>query len=127
MIARPSIEGWVSSGAERAFHIRTLNVTIESEIDTPKLVQSFSEEAPEEVSRVLIVEDDDITRRILQMRLSKSGYNVETAEDGQVGWEKAQEFRPDIIISDWMMPRMDGTQLAKRVKEHPDFQSTFFI
>ena len=78
-------------------------------------------------SRILVVEDDLHTRTILHKRLKKNGYNVEIAENGLEGWEKVESFRPDIIISDWMMPVMDGHELCTKVKGNEKTRSTFFI
>lgn len=78
-------------------------------------------------SKVLIVEDDEMARRILERRLTKCGYNVEVAEDGEQGWQKVHDFRPDVVLSDWMMPGMDGTELCSKIKSDPDFATIFFI
>lgn len=78
-------------------------------------------------ARLLVVEDDEFTRMILEKRLTKNGYEVITASDGQQGWEMAQEIRPDVIISDWMMPRMDGHELCSKIKSDEDLRSIYFI
>jgi DNA-binding response OmpR family regulator len=78
-------------------------------------------------ARILVVEDDRSTRIILERWLKKHGHAVESAEDGAAGLEMAERLRPDIIISDWMMPKMDGQTLCSRVKADPALHSTYFI
>jgi sigma-B regulation protein RsbU (phosphoserine phosphatase) len=85
------------------------------------------EEAERSAMRILVVEDDAFTLAILQKRLSSGGYAVATASNGREGLEKVTAFRPEIILSDWMMPEMDGLELCARVREMPEFQSTYFI
>ena len=68
--------------------------------------------------RLLVVEDNDELRQYLQ-QLFAPDYQVATAEDGVVGWEKALAQLPDLIISDVMMPRSDGLELCQRLKQHP--------
>jgi sigma-B regulation protein RsbU (phosphoserine phosphatase) len=66
--------------------------------------------------RVLIVEDDPFTLTILKKRLAKAKYIVETATNGREGLEKADIFHPELILSDWMMPEMDGCEFCARIK-----------
>ena len=77
--------------------------------------------------RILVVEDDPFMLTILNKRLKKAGYTVEVATNGREGLEKMGAFHPEVIISDWMMPEMDGRELCARVKEHPDGRSIYFI
>lgn len=58
--------------------------------------------------RILIADDDPVIIKLLQVNLEMEGYEVVTAEDGQVAVEKATAETPDLIILDIMMPRMDG-------------------
>jgi len=73
----------------------------------------MSEEA---VAHVLIVEDDPVLRRVLQMQLNTLGYRVSLGSDGVEGFEQAKADPPDVILLDLMMPRMNGFQLLKRLK-----------
>jgi signal transduction histidine kinase/ligand-binding sensor domain-containing protein/DNA-binding response OmpR family regulator len=68
--------------------------------------------------RLLLVEDNDEVRQYLE-QLFANEYEVLTAEDGLVGWQKALAQLPDLIISDVMMPRSDGLELCQRLKQHP--------
>lgn len=67
--------------------------------------------------KVLIVEDDDILRDIYALKLEMEGFDVETARDGQEGLEKVDKVKPDLIILDMMMPRVDGMQFLQRYRQ----------
>ena len=77
--------------------------------------------------KVLIVEDDLSARKLLHLTLEHYGCTVVEAQDGQVGLELAAQHRPDIIISDALMPRMDGFQLLRALKRDPELQSIPFV
>ncbi len=71
------------------------------------------------VSRILIVEDNHELRAFLVGELS-AAYTVFQAADGVAGWAIARAELPDIVLTDVMMPRMDGYQLTRLIKENPD-------
>ena len=73
---------------------------------------------------VLLVEDDPDKRNLLQVALEMAGYSVVTATDGVEGLQAVESHQPDLIVTDVMMPRMDGYELARRVRSNP---STRFI
>jgi sigma-B regulation protein RsbU (phosphoserine phosphatase) len=66
--------------------------------------------------RVLVVEDDPFFQRVLQKRLANEGYQVQVAGDGREGMKAIVTFEPDLVISDWMMPEVDGLELCQSVK-----------
>ncbi len=66
--------------------------------------------------RILIAEDDRISRRLLERHLEKWGHAVITAEDGKDAWERFQSKPCPIVISDWMMPEMDGLELISKIR-----------
>lgn len=68
---------------------------------------------------VLIVDDNDSLRNYLSILLSPR-YNVIVAENGQQGYEKAIADQPDVIVSDILMPKMNGVELCSRIKENED-------
>ncbi|GAB6155960.1 sigma-54 dependent transcriptional regulator [Desulfosporosinus burensis] len=71
--------------------------------------------------RVLIADDEANMRWVLERALSKAGYDVETVEDGQLALDRALSERPDLVLLDLKMPKMDGLSLLKALKEHyPD-------
>jgi two-component system, cell cycle response regulator DivK len=68
------------------------------------------------MAKVLLVEDNEMNRDILARRLSRRGYDVVFAIDGQQGVEMARSEKPDIILMDLSLPVMDGWEATRRVK-----------
>jgi len=68
---------------------------------------------------VLLVDDDPDKLRLLEFALSMAGYEVRTAVDGEEGLAAIESYQPDLIIADVMMPKIDGYELAKRIRENP--------
>jgi sigma-B regulation protein RsbU (phosphoserine phosphatase) len=66
--------------------------------------------------KILIAEDEKISRRILEMTLTNASYDVVTVEDGVKALESIQKEVPDMLITDWMMPELDGLQLCRRIR-----------
>ena len=73
--------------------------------------------ASAEALRVLVVEDEKSMRLFLKLILTQAGYTVFEAENGQAGFEKALEVMPHILITDWMMPEMDGVELTRALRQ----------
>jgi len=69
--------------------------------------------------RVLVVDDDPDKLSLLEMALTMAGYEVRTARDGEEGFAQMSSFQPDLVVSDVMMPRMNGYDLARRIRENP--------
>lgn len=67
-------------------------------------------------ARVLVVDDEPDLVRILQFGLKAAGYEVESASDGQEGLKKAREMKPDIILLDLMLPKLDGYKVCRLLK-----------
>jgi diguanylate cyclase (GGDEF)-like protein/PAS domain S-box-containing protein len=72
--------------------------------------------------RVLVVDDDEAGRYLLESILRANGYDVASAVDGIDALDKARQYTPDLIITDILMPRMDGYKLCVRVKNDPDLR-----
>jgi len=68
------------------------------------------------MTKVLLVEDNDMNRDMLSRRLARRGFDVVCAVDGQQGIELARSDRPDIILMDLSLPVMDGWEATRRVK-----------
>jgi sigma-B regulation protein RsbU (phosphoserine phosphatase) len=80
-----------------------------------------------DLDRILIVEDEEDTRFILNRLLTKNGYEVKTAENGAKALEVLQTYKPKVIVADWTMPVMDGLQLCNIVKKKEEFKTVYFI
>lgn len=65
---------------------------------------------------ILVVDDEKAIRNLFNVNLSKEGYNVIEAEDGAEAIEKAMEEKPDLILLDSMLPKLDGLSVCKRIK-----------
>jgi phosphoserine phosphatase RsbU/P len=78
--------------------------------------------------RVLIAEDDPVSRRLLHASLVKWGYDVVVTEDGRRAWEAmAQPDPPMLLILDWLMPEMDGIQICCEARQLDVFRSAYII
>lgn len=69
--------------------------------------------------KVLVADDDPVSRRLLLNYLQKWGYEVSVATNGAEAWQMFEKEEFLIVISDWMMPELDGTDLIKRIRQHP--------
>lgn len=67
-------------------------------------------------TKVLIVEDEDALSTILEYNLAKEKFEVSVAADGEEGLLKVEEFGPDIIILDWMLPKVSGIEVCRRLR-----------
>jgi signal transduction histidine kinase/ligand-binding sensor domain-containing protein/DNA-binding response OmpR family regulator len=94
-------------------------VALRRDIPEYDLPDTTSEPAPVVVSaRVLLVEDNEELRQYLQQLFAPT-FEVFVAVDGLEGWEKTLDILPDLIVSDVMMPRSNGLELCKKIKQHP--------
>lgn len=70
-------------------------------------------------ARILLVDDDPLQRRVLRKWLSLDDYDLIEAQDGTSAWQEVRRQPPDLIISDWMMPGMDGLDLCRLLRSNP--------
>ena len=68
-------------------------------------------------SQILLIDDEPGLRNAVKTFLEDEGFEITVAVDGEDGWDKAQQFFPDLIISDIMMPRCNGFTLLERIRE----------
>lgn len=71
--------------------------------------------------RVLVIDDDESIVRLARHALTAKGFDVTIAANGEDGLEKARELKPDVIVSDVMMPRIDGHELVRALRADPAF------
>lgn len=80
-----------------------------------------------DMKKVLIVEDQEDILEVIRITLELDNFELHTATDGEAGLRMAAQIKPDLILSDVMMPRMDGLQLCKRVRADPALRRTKLI
>jgi CheY-like chemotaxis protein len=72
------------------------------------------------VAKILLVEDNELNRDMLSRRLTRRGYSVVVAEDGEQGLELARSERPDLILMDMSLPGIDGWEATRRLRADPE-------
>jgi sigma-B regulation protein RsbU (phosphoserine phosphatase) len=77
--------------------------------------------------KILIAEDDPVTVQILSFTLIHYGHEVVSATNGSEAWEKFDADPVRVIVSDWMMPGIDGLDLCRKVRDRPKTDYTYFI
>lgn len=76
---------------------------------------------------ILVVEDEEHARYLLERLLVVNNFEVRTAENGIDALNTITNFKPEIILADWNMPEMDGAELCSRIKSNPDLKHIYFI
>ncbi|MCU7497464.1 MAG: response regulator [Ignavibacteria bacterium] len=77
--------------------------------------------------KILIVEDEEDTRFILERLLSKNDYEVKTANNGQEALQLLDSYMPKVVVADWTMPVMDGIELCNVIKKNDKYKLIYFI
>ncbi|MFM6975407.1 MAG: response regulator transcription factor [Sphingobacteriaceae bacterium] len=77
--------------------------------------------------KILIVDDEEDIRELIEFNLAKEGYQVLTAANGQEAIAEAKMHKPDLILLDVMMPKMDGIEACRQMRAMPEFKSTFMV
>lgn len=77
--------------------------------------------------KILIVEDEPIYRRMVKRYLLEVGYDIVEAEDGQTAWELFQQEPFHLVITDWMMPGLNGPQLVQNIRSSEQINYTYII
>jgi two-component system, OmpR family, alkaline phosphatase synthesis response regulator PhoP len=76
---------------------------------------------------IMVVDDEPDIVLVTKTRIRLSGYDVAEAEDGAIALERIQELRPDLIVLDLKMPKLDGYQLCKTIKADPSLRDTLIL
>jgi two-component system alkaline phosphatase synthesis response regulator PhoP len=69
---------------------------------------------------ILLCDDEISILRAAEFKLKRAGYEVQIAGDGEEGWAAIQARKPDLLITDCQMPRLDGLGLVQRLRAHPE-------
>lgn len=77
--------------------------------------------------RVLVVDDDQDICELLKYNLEKEGYEVKVAHDGRKGVDLAEQFLPELILLDIMMPHQDGVETCRQIREIPELAGAYVI
>ncbi|HYO93372.1 MAG TPA: response regulator, partial [Polyangiaceae bacterium] len=119
-----ALTGWASADESRLLAAGFLDVLVKP-IQTARLVElveRYLGEPPpgpfRSGKRVLLVDDDPVQRKLAQLALSGAGFAVSVAEDGATALRLAAQEPPDVIVSDVLMPQMDGFAFCKAVRTH---------
>ena len=70
-------------------------------------------------ARILVVDDDRVIQQLLRVNLELEGYTVRIASDGEEALRSFTEFHPELILLDIMMPKLDGWEVSRRLKQQP--------
>src|SRR5919205_4122764 len=77
--------------------------------------------------RLLIAEDSEIERLVLRETIEGLGHQCLVAADGAEAWDLFQRNGADVVVTDWLMPRLEGPELCRRVRAHPGAPYTYLI
>ena len=76
--------------------------------------------------KILAVEDDPVALAVLRQALRRLGHDCIEASDGQTAWERLQAEPVRVVVSDWLMPRVDGLELCRRIRGQVGTEYTYF-
>ena len=94
--------------------------TLSSKAPTPDTAEKAGGKAQKRNEKVMIVDDEASIRRILETRFKMLGYDTAVAQDGEEALQIFDQFQPDLVILDIMMPKMDGYGVTKEIRKNAD-------
>ena len=81
--------------------------------------------------RILVAEDDAVTRKILEVTLGRLRFDVIAAVDGNAAWHALETLKgkdaPELVVLDWMMPGLEGIEICRRLRTTPGFELVYII
>ncbi|MCA1845072.1 MAG: response regulator [Actinobacteria bacterium] len=92
-------------------------------VQRERLVGLLRTHCRDRTAPILVVEDDDATREMLNRMLEREGFTVAEAADGRAGLERLAEHRPSLILLDLLMPQMNGFEFLAELQARPEWQS----
>jgi DNA-binding response OmpR family regulator len=72
------------------------------------------------MTHVLVVDDDPVLAQLVAFRLGRMGLQVSVESDGEAGLAAVRQLRPDLVVLDWLMPRMNGLEVCRAVRTDAD-------
>lgn len=91
-------------------------------------MKNILEEMPRKPDfKILAVDDEEPILELLKYNLEKAGYEVRTALNGEIAVEQAKRFRPNLVLLDIMMPKMDGVEACRQMRAVPELDGMFII
>lgn len=75
-----------------------------------------------EKQKILLIEDEEILSNLLEKKLIEEGYEVQVAEDGEVGLKKMREMKPDLVLLDIVMPKVGGFEVMETAKAEDELK-----
>src|SRR5690606_12059470 len=116
-------DGSVTAYSEGHGRGSSFSVRVPIEPSAPKSESLLQRACPRQGRRILVLDDNVGAARMLAMLLTKRGdHIVETAHDGVSALSKTKEFRPDVVLLDLGLPRMDGDQVARAIRKMHEFR-----
>jgi len=88
--------------------------------------QAAPDEA-EPATRVVVVDDDEASLRLLGAILERDGCEVRSHRDATAAYDDMRRAPPDVLVADWVMPEVDGPELLRKVRATPDLQATYCV
>ena len=104
--------------ADFHYNYDVLNNRTEAEFSHPSYKPQIQRKFEHHMKNILIADDEKDILRLIQISLEENGYTVLTAQNGQEAWEILQSRPVDLAILDVMMPKMDGFNLLRKIREH---------
>jgi DNA-binding response OmpR family regulator len=77
--------------------------------------------------KIVVIDDDKVTIKILEKFLLDMGFQVYIAEDGAAGYELVKNEKPDVLITDMLIPKIHGVELCRKIKENPELDQIKLI
>jgi PAS domain S-box-containing protein len=121
-----AVVGWAQADEPRLVTAGFLDVLVKP-VDAARLIEVVGRHVGHALARasdsgktILLAEDDPTQRKLAQLVLSTAGFDVTVADDGEAALRLAAARRPDVIVSDVLMPRMDGFALCKAIRSDPN-------
>ncbi len=120
----------LDEAVERAVKKGTGSPTVEAANETRKAAQRSTTQFLQpgnDALRILAVDDDPVTLKMLERHLIKAGHHVTTARDGESALRIALQECPQMVVADWMMPGLDGIGLCESLRRIPTGQRIYFL